>query len=386
MNYKKLIFTAIAMVLLVSCGKKSEQAKVEMVDGVRLVHNPATPLYPDKKVTFEEELSIGGEDENGEIILYQPIRLAVDDDGNIYVADMSDSKIKVFDAQGNFIRSIGEKGQGPGEFSSIGGIQILPNGNLIALDYRNRRTSIFDKNGKFLSSYTWKNHQYLILLTTDSSYTIQENVYEKGDRKLFVKTYNFEGKELVNFGEFKPSGVKILRKGNIAFGIGIPYTPASIFAGDQERGWLYHCYSANYLIEAYDRNGKLFRKIDRPYEPLPVTKKDREEFRRGFDNNPNKVFAEMAKDVELPDVKAVADALIVDDKGNLWVMTNEGRKQQDDTYTAFDIFDKDGIYIAKIWINHMPRVFKNGKMFTITTDEETDERVVKRYRVVWSEE
>ena len=381
----RLIFFIISLSLFVSCSQKSEQAKVEMIDGVQLVHNPAMPLYPERKVKFEEELAIGGEDENGEIVLYQPIRLAVDDDGNIYVADMSDSKIKVFDAQGNFIRSIGEKGQGPGEFSSIGEIKILPNGNLIALDYRNRRTSIFDKNGKFLSSYTWKNHQYFILLTTDSSYTMQENVYEKQGRKLFIKTYNFEGKELVNFGEFTPPGVKILTKGKMAFGIGIPYSPASVFAGDQERGWLYHCYNANYLIEVYNRNGKLFRKIERPYELLSVTKKDRDDFRHGFDNNPNKVFAEMARDVDLPDFKTVGDAMIIDDEGNLWLSTHEEKKQQDDTYFAVDIFNKDGIYVAKIWTNQMPRVFKKGKMFTITTDEETEEHIVKRYRVIWSE-
>ena len=49
------------------------------------------------------------------------------------------------------------------------------------------------------------------------------------------------------------------------FGIAIPRSPSSVFAGDPETGRLYHCYSSEYRIDVYDSSGKTARVIDRPY-------------------------------------------------------------------------------------------------------------------------
>lgn len=43
-----------------------------MIDGIEYVHNPEIPLNPNKMVSFEEELSIGEEDEEGNIVLFRP--------------------------------------------------------------------------------------------------------------------------------------------------------------------------------------------------------------------------------------------------------------------------------------------------------------------------
>ena len=50
--------------------------------------------------------------------------LAVDDDGNIYVYDPKLVKIIVFNNKGNFKKSFGRKGQGPGEFQFVTKKQI----------------------------------------------------------------------------------------------------------------------------------------------------------------------------------------------------------------------------------------------------------------------
>ncbi len=70
-----LVFLAFLLVTVMSCNKGPDNvAQVEVIDGVTHIHNPDTPLYPDRTVVFEEELSIGGEDEAGNIVLYQPFR------------------------------------------------------------------------------------------------------------------------------------------------------------------------------------------------------------------------------------------------------------------------------------------------------------------------
>lgn len=147
------ISLSILLWLFFTCGNKNEAVKIEQIAGITNIHNPATPLHPNKAVSFVEELTVGGDDEAGESLLSQPKGFVVDDDENIYASDWSDQDIKVFDNNGNFIRTIGSKGSGPGEFQIIGSIALLPDRRLMVMDFDARRTSIFEHDGQFLNSY-----------------------------------------------------------------------------------------------------------------------------------------------------------------------------------------------------------------------------------------
>ena len=372
------------LVLLAACSKKSNTAKVETIDGVTHIHCTETPLYPEKTVVFEEELAIKEQDETGKIQLYKPSRFTVDANDNIYISDSSDQAIKVFNQNGKYFRTIGTKGDGPGEFQSIGRIAFLQDGRLLVTDWQSRRTNFFNTKGEFLYSHKWRASHFDVYLTTNSSYTIDENIYGE-KRQLLIKTYDFFGKELVFFGEFTPSGFHSYRQGDSSFAISLPYNAHSIFTGDQQQQWLYHCLNDKYLIEVYDQNGKLFRIIDRPYKPVPFTNKDAEEYWSSFGDDPNNVFAKMAKEVELPKVKTITKRLLVDDQGNLWVETLEEKIQDGSVFTAYDIFNKDGFYYAKVWCDVRPDIFIKGKMYSRVEDEKTGFRTVKRYRVIWKD-
>ena len=63
--------------------KAGSKATIEVIDGIEFVHNSETPMYPDKTVSFVEDLSISGEDTDGDIILFNPRLLLVDDNENI---------------------------------------------------------------------------------------------------------------------------------------------------------------------------------------------------------------------------------------------------------------------------------------------------------------
>jgi hypothetical protein len=77
--------------------------------------------------------------------------------------------------------------------------------------------------------------------------------------------------------------------------------------------------------------------------------------------------------------------MIVDDQGNLWIETHEKRIENDLEYTAYDIFNADGYYDAKVWLDKQPGGFVNGKMYAIETEDETGDRFLKRYRVIWKD-
>ena len=61
--------------------------------------------------------------------------VAVDDSGNIYVADTFNNRIQKFDSNGNYLDQWGSPGTGNGQFNWPFSIEYAPDGNLYVMDY-----------------------------------------------------------------------------------------------------------------------------------------------------------------------------------------------------------------------------------------------------------
>jgi len=380
-----LCFVLSVVFLLSTCTRKPESAaKVEVIDGVEYVHNTDIPMHPDRTVSFEEELSISPEDEEGNIVLFRPAWYVVDEEEFIYICDIQDLQIKVFDPEGHLVRTIGQKGSGPGEFQNIGEIALIPEGRLLVLDWEAHRVSLFAIDGNYINSHKFLSWSYDVFITTESTYTRDERIFGP-ETQLFIKACDFSGNEVFSYGKFEPHHSLEISEAGMRFSVSRPFDVRSILAGDQKNKWLYHCLNDKYLIEVYDRNGKLFRKMERPYKLIPVTTEDKKRYLDGFSDTSESELALIEKHVEMPDVKTVTDRMVVDDLGNLWIETHEERKEQEQSFTAYDIFNEDGFYEARVWLDIDPDHFAKGKMYARKSDEETGYRFFKRYRIIWSE-
>jgi len=380
---KRISISLIVVCLtLFSCSKKSNQIHIEVVNGITYIHNTEIPSNMNKTVVFKEELTITGRNEEDEIILFQPGIFRVDNKGNIFITDESDQSIKVFDRTGKYQRTIGTRGSGPGEFQIISDMFILPDGKLIVTDNQNMRTIIFNRESEFINSYRWDNRHYYIYLASDTTYTISENIRDEREH-LFVKKYDYSGNVQFVYGEFKLANPTKFPVDNMIFYMYPPYSPRSIIVGDSKKDWLFHCINDVYKIEVYDHNGELFRIIDRPYKPVQFTKKDADIYLSRFKkNNPRQKFA---KQIVFPKKKTVTNRMIIDDLGNLWVETFEKMEKDDHTFTAYDIFNNDGVYDTRVWSSIRPGIFVNGKMYLLGTEEETGLKSLIRYHVQWKE-
>ena len=381
------VFLVIFWPALIRGQKSAPKARVENIDGVECIHNPGTPLHPEKTVTFVEDLSISAEDKNGNIVFIEPWLSFVDDHENIYIIERRDQVIKVFRPDGKQIRTIGAKGSGPGEFREImvNNLAITKDGILLTHDANSRRTSFFDSSGRFLRSFQWRKRYGKYLLTKDSSFIIC-TLEPSGDARtqVNVEEIDFDGKERSIEGRFAEIKGSVIHQGNMAYYFSPPVVRSSEFAGDQNRGLFYHCVNSQYIIEVYDTSGKIFRKIDRPYKPVPFADKDAKEYRtRNSINVPNE-FRKAINEMEMPKVKSIVENMLVDNKSNLWIQTNEKKEEGDKILTAFDIFDSDGYYFAKAWTAVIPRIFKKGKMYMMEKDQDTGYQTLKRYKVIWN--
>jgi hypothetical protein len=380
---------SVLMLLLAAvfgaCGSESGGGvEVETIDGVEHVHNPARPLEPQIRVSFERDLVIEAEDEKGEILFYRPSGILVDSEDYMYVSDYRDGVIRVFDPEGNPVRTIGRKGQGPGENQVISAAALLPGGRLLVLDHRSRRSSLFDTAGKFLGSHPWRQSHFELFWADETGYLTDETLYEP-ETILLVKRFALDGNEIETWGRFSPFQMHIERQGDMAVSLSIPYAPQSIFAGDPVRKRLYHCRNDVYRIEVYQGPADPVLVFDRPYDPVPFTGADAEEFYASVDRRNNPTFSELARKVVLPEVKTVAEGMGVDDLGFLWVKTNEIREEEGRRLNAYDGFDPDGRYRFRIWLDFRPGPFVRGKMYRIHHDEETGFSSVFRYRVIRGE-
>lgn len=388
---KTLVLFIVALFFSLTCNKKSEPAySIETIDGIEFVHNSGTPLYPGKTVEFVEDLSISPENDKGEILLYFPIRCAVNEEGNIYIGDYQDSSIKVFDPRGKYLKKIGRKGNGPGEFQTVFQLSFLSDGRYLVLDSEKMRISLFSADDQFLTSHTFMNSGFTFFLTTPSLYIRGESLAEPGAKKdeitsrLFVHAYDLSGNVLFSYGEFTARQSGFINDPNGGFWTTPPYFVYSIFAGDKKNERLYHCLNDKYVIDVYDKNGKIIRKIDRPYKFVPTTAEDMKRYVDGFKSWPEVDISFVEKFTKMPGVKTVTERMIVDDVGNLWVETNELREEKDSLLRAYDIFNEDGMYVYKVWLERAPGLFKGEHMYRLERDEKTDYRSLKRYRVIWS--
>lgn len=166
-----------------------------------------------------QPVAIFGSHGDGPGMLNEPRDIAIDKDGNIYVADFRNYRVQVLNSAGKFVRMWGSKGAKEGEFNDLCGIAVTPDGHVIVCDTWNHRTQVFDNQGNFLKLWGDMVAPRGALATPDN------HIYVADSGKNFIKFYDSVNRNSPNFfwgeaghkpGQFvEPVGIAMDQTGNI---------------------------------------------------------------------------------------------------------------------------------------------------------------------------
>lgn len=403
----KAAFAALMVALLSACSSTETSdwaGSVSDSAGVILVSNPAEGLWEaDGAWTFAEEYRVGGLEAPEEAQFGLVVALDIDEAGNVYVADQQARRIKVFGPGGDFLRTIGAPGSGPGEISqALAGVWVK-DGEIWAADVANLRINRYTLDGASVGAVPLDFSRGVPVRWDRVGSTV---VAQMRSMAALGMAENPGGDPVVTLGEEVQDTLLVLGRGESLAVTAAGQARFTIFETEPiwdaaADGRLVSAMNSEYRVEVRAGDGTLQRVITKPFEVRPVSEADQTmilgALRRLMESQgapPQAVDQFMAGVGFARSYPAMAQVL-AGPEGTVWVQGirtaedvaggGEEFNPQDLGADRWDVFDAEGRYLGVL---NLPDRFTplrmDGDAFWGVQRDEFDVNSVVRYRLVRS--
>jgi len=324
----KLFLCLISICILIGC---SGAPDIEIPEEIASLENlktikPGDALYT---LQLQENLYLNQLDEEHTQHLWA---LYSDQNRNFYWADHYILQIHQYSPEGTYIRSFGEKGQGPGEFDHISRSTVYKN-RLYVFEYGPQKVHLFDtETGDFVKSFIieqssdpaiFSRTEELLVQSDSTMFGIQNNfIGPQGgqDDNMTVSLFRTDGR-LMNHEYFryrKPAALEG-KRGSVRFSSRGKFTADSEIALLPDGQGFIYSHASDPVFYFYDSDGDYQKAFYLALNPIPLT---REQINYEIeDSHPMIDLGAAVQNAEsIPDTWPFWQTFFVSDDGNLWVI------------------------------------------------------------------
>ena len=377
--------------------------------GIQLVENTDQGIWTSSSQwTLEEETRIGTVEGDSQYQFGQIGLIAVDSHGQIYVIDGLARNVRVFTPAGEYVRTIGGPGEGPGELGQQAVAMYMgPGDTLLVPDMAQQRVNRYAPDGTSLGSFPLRLENGIPMnIAATRTGVIAEQVrpltlpdMPARDSMDAILSLATDGTILDTLMRFPSGGSIDLANRNDP--------RVTVFAAEPvwdlaEDGRLLFGINDNYRISVYQPDGRLERIFSKPFTRSPVTEGDQEKIMGYIEKQIRQLVPPAQVSVALQRVRAIyrfadfypAFAGVTDGpQGTMWVQhiqspstVPEGEDWnplEDAGAPDWDVFDSNGRYLGVVSMpaRFQPRMIRDDKIYGVWRDE-LDVQYVARMRIV----
>ncbi|MFC1529220.1 6-bladed beta-propeller [Gemmatimonadota bacterium] len=381
---------------------------VQVVDGVETAINSGDPRYSEELFRYELLCELE-QDVDGESFLISPTSILMSSQGNFFVCDVGDSRIKVFDSSGSFQGSIGREGSGPGEFLRAFSITQINSDRITVFERSQRRITHFSSDGQLEDVIPVPG----ISLFENEVYQLGEDRFlgmgvEQGNPGIMpgtLRSFAFYhtalGDTISHYSgdwiqvSYKIPGTEYWFRG--------PLGPNPTWVCRPDWGWIITA-GTDPVLNLYGMDGELQLRIETGIEPIPITSDDYSIHRRYMDEelaalpvraeemgmSESRIQASLDRtrayrNADLGDMRAYWKSIEIDDRHFIWLEVAEHYAERADGGAGrkFRVFSPNGEYLG---ITRRPTEtpgsgISNGHFITIEVHQDSGMYIVKAYQM-----
>ncbi len=396
-----------------ACGDGGSQRPEPVVRdsaGVRIVENLDVGWDVEDAWTFAPvpAMDLGSVDAAPDHQFHMVMGAATLSDGRIVVANAGTQELRWYGPDGTLMVTAGGEGEGPGEFTGLTSVGVLPGDSVVAYDGRLRRFSVFDPDGVFVRSAPLSGDDrpgmrfpvFMGMLDDGSFIMVGRDVlvFEQPDVKdgpilasMPVYVYGSDGTIRDSIGTFHgwEALITIRRDAQyVSMAIGDrPFgrTTTVTSVGDGIVVGTPHDYA--FAIYAPDGTLRSIVRLARPNAPLTGADIDVYVASQVEDDDGSNVMREQrrqAAELDFPDTKpAYASSIRGDAQGNIWVPGYSIQDDEGPRMPLWAVFDRGGRYLGELELPRRFRVLEIGADYLLGVwRDEFDVEHLRQYDLV----